>query len=109
MNDAPVSRPHTFLDVYEDTQYTLDSSALLLRVNDLVLGSAPPATKDSAGALEDVGPDGIFTAADNNQLTQSLFLIEPDAQSPNLLSITTTRGGLVEFVDTDFSKPVSNN
>ncbi len=100
VNDAPVAKTHTFLDVREDTQYVINASQLLLQLSDLGLvppRNVPDATKDSAGPLEDVGPDGLFTVADGNALSQLLNLIEPDPLLPNTLLVSTTAGGSVEF------------
>ncbi|QDV71228.1 Dockerin type I repeat protein [Rosistilla carotiformis] len=101
VNDAPVGRIHRLVNrVSEDTPVTLDVSELIPTdgiVAGLNVGQSLPGTFDSAGPNEDLGGNAIKDTA-GETLSQHLAVRSPNSGS-NV--ITTSRGGTVEFIDTD--------
>ncbi|WP_417734576.1 tandem-95 repeat protein [Rosistilla oblonga] len=101
VNDAPLGQVHTLINrVTEDTPLTLDVSELIPTdaiVAGLGIGQSLPASLDSAGPNEDLGGNNIKDTA-GETLSQKLIVLSPNASSTE---ITTSRGGTVQFIDTD--------
>ncbi len=103
VNDAPIGTTHNINDVQEDTPRVIQPGELLLVASDVPnSGDIPPTSKDSAGPLENVGPDNRFNVAPFNEigLTQNLRIVGLGTSTANpQTTITTLRNGTVTFVN----------